>query len=139
MKYNSSYWLYTVTAKNNASSYYLYFNESTGVNNWSSWYLRYRIYFAIQNNELGMGTSNTIYSTWGNMQVSRDESQFSICTWAIVSGKNLGNPDSYQGYVSSAPSLVMTKEHAAPKYDCVRKKDAEELFNQGKLILVKGY
>ena len=139
MKYNSSYWLYTVTAKNNASSYYLYFNESTGVNNWSSWYLRYRIYFAIQNNELGMGTSNTIYSTWGNMQVSRDESQFSICTWAIVSGKNLGNPDSYQGYVSSAPSLVMTKEHAATKYDCVRKKDAEELFNQGKLILVKGF
>lgn len=138
-KYNSNYWFYTITSKYSATSYYLYFNESTGVHDWSRWYFRYRIYFAIQNNELGMGTSDTVYSAWGDKQITRDESQFSICTWAIVSGKTLGNPDSYQGQIqSSAPSMISdTKQSAQPQSDRVFKQEGEALFKQGKLILVK--
>ncbi len=138
-KYNSNYWFYTITSKYSATSYYLYFNESTGVHDWSRWYFRYRIYFAIQNNELGMGTSDTVYSAWGDKQITRDESQFSICTWAIVSGKTLGNPDSYQGHIqSSAPSMISdTKQSAQPQSDRVSKQEGEALFKQGKLILVK--
>ena len=140
-KYNSNYWFYTITSKYSATSYYLYFNESTGVHDWSRWYFRYRIYFAIQNNELGMGTSDTVYSAWGDKQITRDESQFSICTWAIVSGKTLGNPDSYQGHIqSSAPSMISdTKQSAQPQSDRVSKQEGEALFKQGKLILVNGY
>lgn len=138
-KYNSNYWFYTITSKYSATSYYLYFNESTGVHDWSRWYFRYRIYFAIQNNELGMGTSDTVYSAWGDKQITRDESQFSICTWAIVSGKTLGNPDSYQGHIqSSAPSMISEiKQSAQPQSDRVSKQEGEALFKQGKLILVK--
>lgn len=138
-KYNSNYWFYTITSKYSATSYYLYFNQSTGVHDWSRWYFRYRIYFAIQNNELGMGTSDTVYSAWGDKQMTRNESQFSICTWAIVSGKTLGNPDSYQGHIqSSAPSMISdTKQSAQPQSDRVSKQEGEALFKQGKLILVK--
>ena len=139
-KYNSNNWLFTITSKYSAKSYYFYSNQSTSVNNWYKWYLRYRIYFAIQNNELGMGTSSSVYSDWGDMHISRSGSQFSICTWAIVSGKTLGNPDSYQGYASSAPSMIPAiKQSARPQSDRVSKQEGEDLFKQGKLILVNGY
>lgn len=144
LKYGSysgtNYWYFTLTARYSASSYYLYINQYESVYDWNEWYFRYRIYYAIQNNEYGMGTSDSVYSLWGEMQAKRTSTYFSICTWAIVSGKNLGNPDSYQGHISSsAPSLVKVKDNSSPEFNQISKKDGDALFNQGKLILVKGF
>lgn len=137
----TNYWYFVTTAKNSASSYYLYANENQTVYGWSEQYLAYRVYFGIQNGEMGM-SSSSIYSLWGDLNLTRTGNCLSLCSWAIISGKNLGNPSVLQGAISSSSPKLTKKVDADRSADKLQhseihyKNMVEDILNTGQLTLV---
>lgn len=132
------YWYFTITAKNSATSYYLgYFTDEEDYD-LNFWYLPYWLYYKVQD---GSYTSADAYDLWGNVQFGRSTSQVSLATWAIVSGKTLGNTSFIQGTTRSSARGVPYKANNSKKekFGQLSRKKAEELSKNFKLFLVNGY
>ena len=132
------YWYFTITAKNSATSYYLgYFTDEEDYD-LNFWYLPYWLYYKVQD---GSYTSADAYDLWGNVQFGRSTSQVSLATWAIVSGKTLGNTSFIQATTSSSARGVPYRTDTSKKVNSAQlsKKEAEMLSKKCKIYRVKGY
>ena len=134
----SNAWFWTTTSYYSAYYYYMYVNESSSVNNYSEWYLAWRIHNMITTGTGGMTESGSNFSSFGEYHMSRTSNYINLVTWPGRNKNINGNYQAWQGHISSSRQnerpMVVIQENSFTETEKVL--NDPSVVENGKIYLI---